>query len=152
MLYDGDLINIPKNEELEEGYLFHVQFHITNACNLRCKHCYEGIQHSHEQWSLDDFKDAIDKLWSAFDKWRVRGEISLIGGEPTLHPHFGDFVSYLYERGDVDSISILSNGVSINSDVVKLIKECKCFLQVSIDGINEEKHDEIRGKGNYSKL
>lgn len=144
--------HIPENKVLDSGYIFHVQFHITNACNLRCKHCYEGIQNGRVQWGVDEFKDAIDKLWSAFKKWDVKGEISLIGGEPTLHPNFYEIVRYLHGRGDVDSISILTNGVAVNSNLIELIKECNCYVQVSIDGINEDKHDEIRGKGNYSRL
>lgn len=144
--------NFLEVKELDSGFTFHVQFHITNACNLRCKHCYEGKQTKCVHWDFQEFKSAIDKLWSSFQKWGVKGEISLIGGEPTLHPDFDKIVRYLYERDDVESISILTNGVVINPNLIGLIKECNCFLQVSIDGINEEKHDEIRGKGNYAKL
>ncbi len=87
------------DELLDDGYLFHVQFHITNACNLRCKHCYEGTQCVRMQWSMDEFMSAIDKLWSSFAKWGVKGEISLIGGEPTLHPNFEEMVRYLRRNG-----------------------------------------------------
>ena len=136
---------------LEEGYRFHVQFHITSKCNLNCKHCYEGNVCDHTEWSFDEFVLAIEKLWNCFEKWGVKGEISLIGGEPTVHPRFYDMVEYLSQRGDVHGISILTNGVNIDERFIEQIKKNKCFVQVSIDGSTPEMHDYIRGKGNYEK-
>lgn len=136
---------------LDEGFRFHVQFHITNRCNLKCKHCYEGHCFSVVEWQLDEFKRAIDKLWDAFRKWNVIGEISLIGGEPTLHPDFFRMVEYLYNRGDVAHISILTNGTTVTNEFVDLAKRCSCGVQISIDGVCAEKHDYIRGKGNYER-
>lgn len=136
---------------LDEGYRFHVQFHITNQCNLCCKHCYEGHSSSRIEWDYDEFVTAIDKLWSCFHKWEVLGEISLIGGEPTMHPRFNDMVRYLHGRGDVHGISILTNGVRISPDFIQVAKENDCHIQVSIDGATAEGHDFIRGKGNYHR-
>lgn len=136
---------------LEQGYKFHVQFHITNRCNLRCKHCYEEKKCKIVEWDYNEFVEAISKLWTAFEKWGVKGEISLIGGEPTLHPRFYDMIHYLRNRGDVCGISVLTNGTLVDDHFVEEMKRNNCFVQVSIDGVSEEKHDEIRGKGNYLK-
>ena len=136
---------------LDEGYRFHVQFHITSKCNLSCRHCYEGKVCKHNEWSFDEFVVAIDKLWNSFEKWGVKGEISLIGGEPTVHPRFYDMVEYLSQRGDVYGISILTNGVNVDDYFIQQMKKNKCFVQVSIDGVTPEMHDYIRGKGNYEK-
>lgn len=141
-----------QNIELENNFFFHVQFHITSACNLNCTHCYEGSEKKHIHWGLNEFKDAIESLWSCFRKWGVKGEISLIGGEPTLHPQFEDMVRYLYSRGDVEHISVLTNGTIVNTKFIQLIKDCECSVQVSIDGIDESMHDSVRGKGNYARL
>lgn len=136
---------------MEDGYKFHVQFHITNRCNLRCSHCYEGDCSQKIDWDFEEFKRAIDKLWSCFEIWGVEGEISLIGGEPTLHPRFYDMLSYLRGRGDVHGISVLTNGTLVNDKFISEIKRNDCHVQVSIDGISAEKHDAIRGIGNYEK-
>lgn len=136
---------------LASGYRFHVQFHITSRCNLQCKHCYEGRQGTVVEWKLEEFKQAIEKLWSCFRKWNIQGEISLIGGEPTLHPQFYDMVEYLHQRGDVVGISILTNGVYVDAQFVDKIRKCGCFVQVSIDGNTPGQHDFIRGDGNYAK-
>ena len=139
-------------EMLESGYRFHVQFHINNSCNLKCKHCYEGNQKGILQWSFDEFTQAVEKLWCAFEKWGVQGEISLIGGEPTLHPEYYRFVDYLSDRGDVVAISILTNGTRIDDKFIANALRNKCTVQVSIDGIDEVHHDNIRGAGNYKKV
>lgn len=136
---------------LDDGYRFHVQFHITNRCNLKCKHCYEGNIDNYTDWDFDEFVSAIEKLWDCFEKWGVKGEISLIGGEPTLHPRFYDIVNYLNSRGDVFGISILTNGVNIDEKFIDEMKKNKCSIQISIDGSTPEMHDSIRGKGNYNK-
>lgn len=134
----------------QTAYKFHVQFHITSRCNLNCKHCYEG-KGTTIDWTFEEFRTAIDKLWNCFDKWKVQGEISLIGGEPTMCPDFDKMVSYLHNRGDVGAISILSNGVNLSDYIIGVLTENKCFVQFSIDGINREAHDNIRGIGSYEK-
>lgn len=136
---------------LDDGYRFHVQFHITNQCNLRCKHCYEGQPSKRIEWDYAEFIAAIEKLWSCFHKWNVLGEISLIGGEPTMHPRFYDMVEYLHSRGDVHDISILTNGVHIDQQFVDIAKANNCYVQVSIDGATPDGHDFIRGAGNYQR-
>lgn len=136
---------------MTEGYRFHVQFHITNRCNLKCQHCYEGKIGHIVEWDEKEFELVINKLWSCFEKWGVKGEISLIGGEPTLHPNFYEMVNYLRGRGDVHGISILTNGVEIDSRFVDEMVKNDCFVQISIDGISPKKHDAIRGEGNYRK-
>lgn len=136
---------------LSSGYKFHVQFHITSRCNLHCRHCYEGAQGQVIEWELDEFKQAIEKLWACFAKWGIYGEISLIGGEPTLHPRFYEMVEYLHQRRDVSSISILTNGVHFDTDFAEKMKKYDCYVQVSIDGNHAEQHDYIRGTGTYNK-
>ena len=136
---------------LDDGYRFHVQFHITNQCNLRCKHCYEGCVSKRVEWDYEEFVATIDKLWSCFHKWNVLGEISLIGGEPTMHPRFLDMVEYLHSRGDVHGISVLTNGIRIDKQFVDVAKANNCHIQVSIDGATAEGHDFIRGVGNYQR-
>lgn len=137
--------------QLLEGYKFHVQFHITSRCNLKCRHCYEGAQGRTVEWNFEDFVAAIEKLWVCFAKWNVKGEISLIGGEPTLHPQFYEIVDYLYNRGDVDSISILTNGTIVDPQFIEKMVSDKCFVQVSVDGADADHHDYIRGKGTFNK-
>ena len=88
---------------------------------------------------------------TTFQKWNVEGEISLVGGEPMMYPHLAELLYHLNESPAITRVAILTNGTFIPQDVFKAILDTRPTVQISIDGINEQSHDFIRGKGNYSK-
>jgi radical SAM protein with 4Fe4S-binding SPASM domain len=45
----------------------------------------------------------------------------------------------------------MTNGVLVSDDIINFLKDNYCSIQVSIDGLTEEQHDEIRGKGNFKR-
>ena len=69
-----------------------IQFHLTNACNLRCKHCYQG-EYNPETISLLDFKNILKKTKVFFDSI---GDsvyaINITGGEPMCVPDIGQYL------------------------------------------------------------
>lgn len=135
----------------DKTYPFHVQLHLTDKCNLKCKHCYEGNREIINEWEYDELLDVISKLEVAFDKWNAEGEISLVGGEPVLWTHLAKLLYRIDNSHSIKRMAILTNGVYLPEDVKKAILDTKPTVQISIDGITEEKHDFIRGKGNYKK-
>ncbi len=65
---------------------------ITYNCNLNCSYCYaKGLKY--EQMDINSFNKALD--W--FEKQGIRN-ISLIGGEPTLHPDFEEMLDIIERR------------------------------------------------------
>lgn len=138
------------NEQPNKSY-FHVQFHLTNRCNLNCKHCYEVKKGRSEEWELDDVISTLKQFEYAFEKWQLNGEISLVGGEPTLYPHLIEVINYIFQSNYFNRLAILTNGVDIPHNVMDVIVEKKPAVQISIDGVDEIKHDFIRGKGTYKK-
>lgn len=136
---------------MEKDYPFHVQLHLTDKCNLKCKHCYEGERKNIDEWDYNELSNVIKKIDDAFIKWNVDGEISLVGGEPLMYPHINQLLHDLRKTKSISRIAILTNGTLITDDIKKAILETTPAVQISIDGINEEKHDFIRGKGNYLK-
>lgn len=81
-------------------------------------------------------------------------QVTISGGEPLLHPNFMAFLKNIENR-NIDYVAVSTNGSLITEelleDVVKLnIKNI--LFQISMDNINENKHDEFRGfKGAYKK-
>lgn len=130
---------------------FHVQLHLTTRCNLACKHCYEGAHNVIDEWDYDELILVLKNLELAFEKWQVLGEISLVGGEPTLYPYINEVIKYIYGSKSINRFAILTNGVSISDELYDVMCQTRPTVQVSVDGINEEKHDFIRGKGNYQR-
>jgi radical SAM protein with 4Fe4S-binding SPASM domain len=45
----------------------------------------------------------------------------------------------------------MTNGVLISGDIIEFLRDNHCSVQTSIDGLTEEQHDEIRGKGNFNR-
>ena len=68
-----------------------IQIDITNACNKTCSNCTRFCGNHKKPFFMDydTFKRAVDSL-DGFD-----GITGIIGGEPTLHPQFEQFVEYL---------------------------------------------------------
>ena len=132
-------------------YPFHVQLHLTDKCNLKCKHCYEGERKKIDEWEYKELLSVIDEMDRTFIKWNVEGEISLVGGEPLMYPHLTDLLYYIRNTKSISRIAILTNGTFMPDELKKAILDTKVAVQISIDGATEEKHDFIRGKGNYKK-
>ena len=139
-----------ENILLEDG-VFHIQLHLTNRCNLKCRHCYEGERTCIEEWDYEELIGVVQQLENAFFKWSVNGEISLVGGEPTLYPELSRLMYRIYESKYIKRFAILTNGVYFSDELMQTIIDTKPTVQISIDGINRDKHDYIRGKGNYDK-
>lgn len=121
-----------------------VTWEVTNACNLRCSHCYNksGVARDCEL-SLQDAFALIDKL---ADAQVLRLMIS--GGEPFLRP---DIIPILRKASETKMrLDIATNGVVLPTKVLKAMRELPVFhVHVSIDGIGDT-HDTFRGrKGAY---
>lgn len=133
--------------------LFVLQIHITDFCNLKCKHCYvEDDRNYNMPFSM--FMKIIDDFMNFMQRHRYMGEILITGGEPILHPELFDMLEYLYSKyieGYPFKIVIETNGTLISEqimDTFELYKEMIYEFQVSIDGM-EEIHDTNRGPGNW---
>jgi len=128
-------------------YPFFLQVHVTERCNLRCKHCYS------DQWSQDMSWELFVKLINDFKKLikilNCRGTVYLTGGEPLLWPHIFDAIKLLRKKKLVPRV--LTNGTLIDEKVARKLKKSGVkYVQVSLDG-GKEIHESIRGKGTFDK-
>ena len=85
-----------------------IQIEITNACVHRCSNCTRFCGHHKKNFFMDfkDFTNAVDSLKD------YPGTVGIMGGEPTLHPQFAQFVCYLKEqRPDQSPFSIFRHPV-----------------------------------------
>lgn len=124
-----------------------VDFFITKHCNLSCKHCFEGSAPTFpcRRFTLDEVERLILQLESA----NIR-TLKITGGEPFSHPDIDKFLLEV-SRCHFETI-ILTNALLINPYRIRLIKEGKIKLGISLDGVSEETHDYIRGKGAFNQL
>ena len=84
---------------------------INESCNLKCPYCFADEYVNKQVKSISDegFIKALDfALSSGFDE-----RIGIIGGEPTIHPHFKDYLIHLIEDYRVKDVIIFTNGTNV---------------------------------------
>lgn len=132
---------------------FYLQWHLTETCNLRCRHCYQ--QSTVAELSYVEICQAIDKIANAIQYWVTHYEIGVspslhfTGGEPLIRPDVFDLLQYAAHAGF--SASLLSNGTLITSETAQRLKQTAVEdVQISLDG-REGVHDSLRGKWSFKK-
>ena len=125
-----------------------VWLELTETCNLRCIHCYEGDKHHDnpkEQLSFEQWLKILDQLKKLNCK-----KIEFIGGEPTVYPHFFDLLRYACLIGH--KVDIYSNLQNFSDELVDFIKQNKITVHFSIYGSNSPIHDSVTGRaGSFEK-
>ncbi len=132
---------------------FKLQWHITECCNFRCKHCYQENYDTPEM-TLEEMEGALKQYVGLLERWKIppsHAYMSITGGEPFLYKNFFSFLAKVYKYSTNYHWSILSNGSLINRENVKILKLFQISdYQVSLEGL-EENNDKIRGKGSFQK-
>lgn len=132
------------------------QWHITERCSLRCRHCYQEEQSIRDLpfdqllLILDQFKGLLSR-WRRLSNHHKGGHITVTGGEPFMREDLPELLHILAQHKKLFSFAILTNGHAIDSRVAKHLKTLSPrFVQVSIDG-DRSVHDAIRGDGSHDK-
>jgi selenobiotic family peptide radical SAM maturase len=133
--------------EFTSSDTFTIQWHITQACDLNCKHCYDRSKRS--PLTLEQGTDILEQLHDFCRSSNVSGHVCLTGGNPLLYPRFYE----LYEKAAAlgFSTSILGNPCSREELERILDIQMPAYYQVSLEGL-EEHNDDIRGKGHYLRV
>jgi selenobiotic family peptide radical SAM maturase len=138
-------------EAADEGALsasvFTLQWHITQACDLHCRHCYDRsdkalLEPSKAVAILNDFYHFCRDR-------HVRGQVSFTGGNPFLYPNFLDLYRAAAGRGF--SLAILGNPTSRRLMEALLDIEHPVFYQVSLEGLQTH-NDWSRGPGHFDRV
>lgn len=137
---------------LGSPYDFVIQWHLTEKCNLRCRHCYqEGANYQEMPFSL--ISSVINEISRMFKDWQEAYDLefapsfNVTGGEPFLRP---DFFAILEEMiGAGFDCYVLSNGTIINKERAQTMADLGVRgVQVSLEG-PAGVHDAIRGRGSF---
>ena len=126
--------------------VFTLQWHITQECDLHCRHCYDRSNRG--SFSIAAGLRLLADLRRFCEDRFVRGHVSFTGGNPFLHPGF----AALY-RGATDlglSTAILGNPVSRKQLSEILAIQRPAYFQVSLEGL-EPHNDHIRGPGHFRR-
>ncbi|MBU7019447.1 MAG: radical SAM protein [Theionarchaea archaeon] len=118
---------------------------VTNACNLKCVHCYKeaGVPRG-EELGTEDWVSLIDELASL-------GVVSIAvtGGEPLLREDIFDILECIVDN--VIGLNLFTNGTLLTEDTVSRLKDLNPEkVMVSVDGMKET-HQKIRGENTYDR-
>lgn len=128
---------------------FTIQWHITDKCDQRCKHCYiyNGDSTVDTELSLEQLKLVLDDFVCSCSKMERKPMLTITGGDPLLNGNIWKFLTLLHERNV--KFSILGNPFHLNDKVAEKLKKLGCYnYQMSLDGLKET-HDFIRKPGSF---
>ncbi|MCW8797505.1 MAG: DUF5714 domain-containing protein [Prosthecochloris sp.] len=131
-----------KLEHIRELWL-----HITNRCNMACSHClFASSPEEQEELCAERILELAEEAWGAGCRL-----FALTGGEPLVHREINTIIRGLLDLQDAHVV-ILTNGLLADRVTTAFTDDLdRIHLQISLDGIGE-KHDELRGKGAFSRL
>ena len=137
----------------ENAFEFFIQLHLTERCNLRCKHCYQTGK-AIDEMSLPEIVEMTGEIADTIAAWKETYGIeyapsfNVTGGEPFLRNDLFEIIAEITKRG-FDAY-LLTNGILMDRNKARnLFNLGVKGVQVSIEG-PEAVHESIRGKGSFS--
>ena len=139
---------------------FYIQWHITDRCSQRCKHCYlfqsdEYHDQALKELNIDCLSLIVKDIFQLTEILGANAIFVLTGGDPLLHPNFWQLLKIINVFGKEFkakyTIDILGNPFYVNlSTALRMKKYGIRKYQLSLDGL-EEKHDFLRSNGSYNE-
>ena len=131
-----------------EGLPLRVCWDVTSHCNFRCSYCFQASSEYKKVFcTLEQAETAIKHLASAN---RPSYQVTLMGGEPTTHPHLAEIIillcQYLGDR--LEQLGITTNGSFSESQMKAILKvgeqvNVKLFISVHLEYMNVERVVEL---------
>ena len=125
---------------------FTLQWHITQACDLNCRHCYD--RSDRREMTLQQAIRVLDDFYDFCGEHHVVGQISFSGGNPMLYSHFDQLYRQAADRGFLTAV--LGNPMPPSRIEKMLSIQNPEFYQVSLEGLKAH-NDHIRGSGHFDR-
>jgi MoaA/NifB/PqqE/SkfB family radical SAM enzyme len=137
--FDG-LVELPAGHDLQS-----VDVYITSQCNRRCTYCFlpSDFFSSGRRMSVEAFSDVV-----AWCRRHHVGEITFLGGEPSLHPAFPEMVVLAHGQGL--AVRVVTNGARPFRRLMEdglIGRHNLSRVAVSLDTLDETVQDAFRGPG-----
>ena len=129
---------------------FSIQWHITEACDQRCKHCYIFSKNeckSIDSMTWDQMVRTVENCEDMCRRFHRLPYFYITGGDPILHLDFWRLMELLKGKGI--PFTIMGNPFHLTDGICQRLHECGCVrYQLSIDGMKET-HDWMRMPGSF---
>ncbi len=133
---------------------FYIQWHITNSCNLRCKHCYQDDFSREADLDGSGLRTVSNNVLAALKAWDRTACIHLTGGEPLLKPELFLLLDYLDQQPAIEELGIITNGLPISPELIRKLAGFSRLkkIKVSLDGADAQTHESIRPRWTFEKV
>ena len=133
---------------------FYIQWHITNFCNLRCRHCYQESFSKEADLPFSRLVEIADNFLPAIRGWNRQACIHLTGGEPLLQPDLFPLLEYLDQNSGVSELGIITNGLLLDAPAAERLSVFPKLkkLKISLDGPDPQTNDAIRSVGAFERV
>ncbi|MCR5606046.1 MAG: radical SAM/SPASM domain protein, ACGX system [Treponema sp.] len=128
---------------------FAFQWHITDQCDQRCKHCYIFAEGHFCLVSMtwEEMLVVVEKCQNFCKKFNRLPYFYITGGDPILHKNFWQLLELLKEKKI--PFTLMGNPFHLNDEVCQKLRSYGCDkYQMSIDGM-EKTHDWFRKPGSF---
>ena len=120
-----------------------IYVYLTNACNLRCSHCYMRSTRAEEnELSVAQWISLIHEFVHHNGR-----SVTFTGGEPLLKEGWQEVIKTAKQCGL--TVTLLSNGTLWNDADIRFASEYIDEVQVSLDGPTEKLNALIRGQDTF---
>ena len=106
---------------------FAFQWHITDDCDQRCKHCYifaENNCKALDSMTWDEMQQVVANCEDFCETYRRAPYFYITGGDPILHKDFWKLMELMKEKGY--PFTIMGNPFHLTPEVCSRLKECGC--------------------------
>jgi radical SAM protein with 4Fe4S-binding SPASM domain len=139
----GTSLLTTERAESEELLPHVVAWNLTKRCNLRCTHCYISAgpwETAEAELDGAECRRVVDQLLEV----NPSPMLILSGGEPLVREDLPDLVGYAAGRGA--TVVVGTNATALTDHRVAVLKDAGVAgVAVSVDSLEEARHDEFRG-------
>jgi len=117
--------------------------YLTNACNLRCRYCFNLDREDAPRIPLDDIRNILRAAYERHNRY-----VSITGGEPFIYKPIFEVLDFAHDLGYW--INILSHGGLLDEGRIERLKKYwRLRIRISLDGPDRATHDALRGDGTF---
>jgi selenobiotic family peptide radical SAM maturase len=142
--------SFPRGKNIDPCYFsaptFTLQWHVTQVCDLHCRHCYD--RSDRKDMDLSQGIKVLDDLYDFCQTHHVFTQVTFTGGNPLLYPHFNTLYQEAADRGFMTAV--LGNPMPRKRIEEILALQKPEFYQVSLEGLAAH-NDYIRGVGHFKR-
>ncbi|MDD3344489.1 MAG: radical SAM protein, partial [Sulfurospirillaceae bacterium] len=121
--------------------------HLTNRCNLMCKHClFSSSPQDKDTLCFETIQKHLHEAYALGCRLFI-----LSGGEPLVHPQILAIIEIILAMQGAE-VAVLTNGLLLEKTFTgKDFPKERLHFQISLDGLPKQ-HDALRGEGSFDKL